>query len=59
MPRTRTSDVQDRLRSQTTLAAHLLTFLAVFAVAPAQADEPAKPPAVPRRSQSSLMRARS
>jgi len=43
MPRTRTSDVQDRLRSQTTLAAHLLTLLAVFAVAPAQADEPAKP----------------
>ena len=43
MSRTRESDLQDRLRSQTTLAVHLLTFLAVFAVAPAQADEPAKP----------------
>src|SRR6266853_412891 len=43
MPRTRKSDLQDRLRSQTTLAARLLTFLAVFAAAPAQADEPAKP----------------
>src|SRR5258708_7816927 len=43
MPRTRTSDLHDRLRSLTTLAAHLLTFLAVFAVSPARADEPAKP----------------
>src|SRR5467141_3603659 len=43
MPRTRKSDLQDRLRSQTTLAARLLTFLAVFAAAPAQADERAKP----------------
>src|SRR6266853_445316 len=43
MPRTRKSDLQDRLRSQTTLAARLLTFLAVFAAAPAQANEPAKP----------------
>ena len=30
-------------RTHTTLAAHLLTFLAVFPVAPAQADEPAQP----------------
>lgn len=46
MPRTRTSDLHDRLsrlRSLTTLAAHLLTFLAVFAMSPARADEPAKP----------------
>jgi proline iminopeptidase len=43
MPRTRTSDRHDRLRSLTTLAAYLLTFLAVFAMAPARADEPAKP----------------
>src|SRR5882724_13423167 len=33
----------DRLRGLTTLAAHLLTFLAVFAIAPARANEPAKP----------------
>jgi pimeloyl-ACP methyl ester carboxylesterase len=31
------------LRSHTTLAAHLLSFLAVCAMAPAQADEPTKP----------------
>jgi pimeloyl-ACP methyl ester carboxylesterase len=31
------------LWSLTTLAAHLLTFLAVFAMSPARADEPAKP----------------
>jgi proline iminopeptidase len=43
MPRTRTSDRHDRLRSLTTLAAHLLTFFAVFAIVPAGADEPAKP----------------
>jgi len=43
MPRTRTSDRHDRLRSLTTLAAHLLTFFAVFAMVPARADEPAKP----------------
>ncbi len=43
MPRTRTRDLPDRLRSLTTLAAHLLTFLAVFAMAPARADEPANP----------------
>src|SRR6266481_2335763 len=43
MPRTRTGDLHDRLRSLTTLAAHLLSFLAVFAMAPARADEPAKP----------------
>jgi proline iminopeptidase len=42
-PRTGTSDVYDRLRSLTTLAAHLLTFLAVFATAPVRADEPVKP----------------
>jgi proline iminopeptidase len=33
----------DRLSGLTTLAAHLLTFLAVFAIAPARANEPAKP----------------
>src|SRR6267154_467142 len=43
MPRTRTRDLQDRLGSHTTLAAPLLTFLAVCAMAPAQADEPPKP----------------
>src|SRR5207245_3209599 len=43
MPRTRTSDRHDRLRSLTTLAAHLLTFFAVFAMVPAGADESAKP----------------
>jgi hypothetical protein len=43
MPRTRTSDLHDRLWSLTTLAAHLLIFLAVFAMSPARADEPAKP----------------
>jgi len=39
----RTSDLQDRLGSHTTLAAPLLTFLAVCAMAPSQADEPPKP----------------
>ncbi len=45
MLRTRTSclHVHDRLRSLATLAGHLLIFLAVFAMAPARADEPAKP----------------
>src|ERR1700704_4295348 len=43
MPRTRTSDLEDRLGSHTTLAAPLLTFLAVCAMAPSQADEPHKP----------------
>jgi proline iminopeptidase len=45
MLRTRTSGlhVHDRLRSLATLAGHLLIFLAVFAMAPARADEPAKP----------------
>jgi hypothetical protein len=42
MPRTRTSDPHDRLKSLTTLAASLLASLAVFAMAPARADEPAK-----------------
>src|SRR5262245_59330527 len=41
--RTRTSDFHERLRSLTTLSAHLLTFLAVFAMAPARADQPATP----------------
>jgi hypothetical protein len=43
MPRTRRSDLHDRLKSLATLAEHLLTFLAVFAMEPARADEPAKP----------------
>jgi proline iminopeptidase len=43
MPRTRTNDLHDRLRGLTTPAAHLLTVLAVFAMAPARADPPAKP----------------
>ena len=45
MPRMRTSGlhVHDRLRSLATLAGYLLIFLAVFAMAPARADEPAKP----------------
>jgi proline iminopeptidase len=33
----------DRLSGLTTVAAHLLTFLAVFAIAPARANEPAEP----------------
>jgi proline iminopeptidase len=40
MRRTSTSDLHDRLRSLITLA---VTFLAVFAMASAQADEPVKP----------------
>jgi proline iminopeptidase len=43
LPRTRTSDLHDRLMSLTTLAVHLLAFLAVFAMTPARADEPVKP----------------
>ena len=43
MPRTNTSDLHDRLRSLTTLAARLITFLALFVVASARADEPVKP----------------
>jgi pimeloyl-ACP methyl ester carboxylesterase len=43
MPRTRRSDLHDRLSSLATLVEHLLTFLAVFAMEPARADEPAKP----------------
>jgi proline iminopeptidase len=45
MLRTCTSDlhVHDRLRSLATLAGHLLSFLAVFAMSSARADEPAKP----------------
>src|SRR6266481_4299370 len=43
MPRTRTGDLHDRLRSLTTLAAHLLTFLAVLVGVPVRAQEPAKP----------------
>ena len=43
MSRTRTRDLQDRLRSHTTLAAHLLTLFAVCAMAPAQADDSPKP----------------
>jgi pimeloyl-ACP methyl ester carboxylesterase len=39
MPR----DLHDRLRSLRTLAARLITFLAVFAMTPARADEPVKP----------------
>ena len=43
MPRTHTNDVHDWSRSLTTPVAFLLTLLALFAIAPAQADEPAKP----------------
>jgi proline iminopeptidase len=43
MPPPRTSDLHDRLTSLTTLAAHLFAFLAVLAIAPARADERAKP----------------
>jgi len=43
MPRTHTNDVHDWSRSLTTAVAFLLTLLALFAIAPAQADEPAKP----------------
>ncbi len=43
MPRTRMSDLHDWLRSLTTLAARLITFLAVFVMAAARADEPVKP----------------
>ena len=43
MPRTHTNDVDDWSRSLTTPVAFLLTLLALFAIAPAQADEPAKP----------------
>jgi hypothetical protein len=42
MSGTRKSDVHDRLRSLTTRAAHMLTFLAVFGIASARADEPVK-----------------
>jgi proline iminopeptidase len=43
MPRTRTNDLHVRLRRLTTPAAHLLILFAVFAVAPARAEQPAKP----------------
>ena len=43
MPRTHTNGVHDWSRSLTTPVAFLLTLLALFAIAPAQADEPAKP----------------
>ena len=43
MPRPRTSDLHNRLTSLTTLATHLLAFLAVLAIAPARADGPATP----------------
>ena len=43
MPRTHTNGVHDWSRSPTTPVAFLLTLLALFAIAPAQADEPAKP----------------
>jgi proline iminopeptidase len=43
MPRTRTGDLHDRLRSLTMLAARLAIFLAVFVMAAARADEPVKP----------------
>ena len=43
MPRPRTSDLHNRLSSLTTLATHLLAFLAVLAIAPARADGPATP----------------
>lgn len=43
MPRTNTSDLHGCLRSLTTLAARLITFLAVFFMASARADEPVKP----------------
>jgi proline iminopeptidase len=42
MPRRRNSDFRYRLRSLK-LAAHLVIFVAVFAMVPVQADEPAKP----------------
>jgi len=43
MPRTHTNGVHDWSRSLTTPVAFLLTLLALFAIATAQADEPAKP----------------
>jgi hypothetical protein len=41
--RSRTSDCHNRLRGLTALAAHLLTFLLVFIMASARANEPVKP----------------
>jgi proline iminopeptidase len=43
MPRTRTGNLYNRLRNLTTVVAHLLTFLAVFAMASARADDPVRP----------------
>jgi hypothetical protein len=43
VPRSHTSDCHNRLRGLTAPAAHLLSFLLVFVMASARADEPVKP----------------